>query len=775
MPVHRECPSPIVRPSSNGERCADRDHCSDGERRSHGKNGAEGTERVEWLWPGRLALGQLTILTGGTMSGKSFLSADLAARVTNGFEWPDAIGDRADAGNGEIPPNAKPARVLIVPGNPSRARRLWPRLAAAGADLDRVVVDQADRSKIPNDEIVASIDEALTRAGDCKLVIFEPPPLAFASRGAELDEECVAFFQSLANLAARRELAVLVVVGLRHDFSAPVSKRQLGALASCGAAMSVWALLRDEATPELRYLVAARSTEADDQTAMAFRVRQDRSCASSTAARVEWRADVLATADGASRAFGGAAASRRAVRIDAMRWLKSLLLDGGMPVTEIQREARGAGYSWATVRRAQQELPVSAHREYYDGSGHWLWEMEADAWIAGQNRVASDKKPRHLDEFQLINMATMLPVGELPVIAADGPADDFRSTDCREVTDSRTVVGAAITNGRPSCDGDPTREQGAQLVRQGAQLAGQGAQLAREISGRLTPAARPDQDAQPAHENGRPAAAGGPLRDQGAQLAGQGAQLARQITGRLTPAARPDQGAQLARENGRLAVASGPLPDQGAQLAGQGAQLAREITGRLTPAARLEQSVQLARENGRLAVASDPPPEQGAQLAGQGAQLAREITGRLTPAARPDQGVQPARENGRLAAAGDPPPDQGAQLAGQGAQLAREITGRLTSAARPDLGAQPARENGRPAAAGGLPPDQGAQLADQGAQLAGQGAQLAEQGAQLARENGRPAVTGGPRRDSAAAAKARRMKRKEKKRKRRLVAIGLER
>jgi hypothetical protein len=250
MPAHRECPSPIVRRSSNGEQwadgeqCADGKQCSDGKRRSHGKNGLEGTERIEWLWPGRLALGHLSILTRGTMSGKSFLSADLAARVTNGFNWPDAIGDQADAGNGEIPPSAKPARVLIVPGNPSRARRLWPRLAAAGADLDRVVVDQADRSVIPIDEIVASIEQALTRAGDCKLVIFEPQPIAFASRGAELDEECAAFFQSLSRLAARREVALLAVVGLRHDFSVPVSKRQLGALASCGAAMSVWAATR---------------------------------------------------------------------------------------------------------------------------------------------------------------------------------------------------------------------------------------------------------------------------------------------------------------------------------------------------------------------------------------------------------------------------------------------------------------------------------------------------------------------------------------------------
>ena len=448
------------------------------------------------------------------MSGKSFLTADLAARVTNGFDWPDALGDEADAGNGEITSRAPPARVLILPDNTSRAGRLWPRLAAAGADLGRIVVDQIDRSKIPNDEIVGAIEEALTRAGDCKLVIFEPQPLGFASRGAELDEASVTLLQSLADLAARRQVAVLAVVGLRHDFTAPVSKRQLGALASCDAAMSVWALLRDEASPALRYLVAARSPEADDQTALAFRIRQDRSCASRTAARVEWRAKALATADGASRAYGGAADSRRAVRIDAMRWLKSLLREGGMPVTEFEREARDAGYSWATVRRARQELPVRAEREYIGCNGHWFWKMEAEVWVAGQSRVAAGKKPRHLPEVQIVNLATLKAVGELPVEPADRAADDARPT------------GQGL----------------------GAQLVEQDAQLAREITGRLTPAAR---------------------QGQGAQLEGQGAQLAREITGRLTPTARPEQGAQLAgqgaqlgRENGWPAANSGPRGDR---------------------------------------------------------------------------------------------------------------------------------------------------------------------------------------------------------------------
>ena len=551
MPAQCECPSKhgsqstrspdpapahSIAPSTPGD---EGDHRSDGPPSCNGREAsgewesAPAAESVDWLWPGRVALGHLTILVGGTMSGKSFLSADLAARVTNGTAWPDALGDQADGGDGEIPPRPQPARVLIVPGNPSRARRLPSRLAAAGADMDRIIVLPAGQAALPVDQILASIEQSLTLAGDCKLLIFEPPSVGFTSRGQELDEASMTLFQSLADLAARRGVAVLAVVGLRHDFSGPVSKRQLGALASCGAAMSVWALLRDEASPELRYVVAARSPEADDRTAMAFRIRRAAGIAPGAAARVEWRAEGLATADGASRALGGAAAGRRALRVDATRWLKSLLRGGRMPVSEIEREAKGAGYSWATVRRARRELPVDAQRVFDDRDGYWVWEMKAEVWLAGPNSVAAEDKPRPLPKVQFFKLATMKVVHEFPAEPADVPADGAptidehacRSTDCADFTDSRRGVDRATTNGRAVVAGHPRRDQGAQPEGQGAQLARQGAQLARQgaqLAGTsLTSDKQGSNAGEPAQrvgsprasENGRPAGVGASARE----------------------------------------------------------------------------------------------------------------------------------------------------------------------------------------------------------------------------------------------------------------------
>ena len=45
--------------------------------------------KIDWLWPGRIASGSLTVLAGDPDVGKSYLALDVAARASLGAEWPD--------------------------------------------------------------------------------------------------------------------------------------------------------------------------------------------------------------------------------------------------------------------------------------------------------------------------------------------------------------------------------------------------------------------------------------------------------------------------------------------------------------------------------------------------------------------------------------------------------------------------------------------------------------------------------------------------------------
>ena len=46
-------------------------------------------ERVEWLWPERIAIGKVSMIAGDPGLGKSMATLDLASRVTTGAGWPD--------------------------------------------------------------------------------------------------------------------------------------------------------------------------------------------------------------------------------------------------------------------------------------------------------------------------------------------------------------------------------------------------------------------------------------------------------------------------------------------------------------------------------------------------------------------------------------------------------------------------------------------------------------------------------------------------------------
>ena len=68
---------------------------------------------VEWLWPGRVPLGGVTVLAGEPGLGKSLLSVWLTARLSRG-----------DLG--------KPGTSLLLTAEDSRERTVLPRLVAAG-------------------------------------------------------------------------------------------------------------------------------------------------------------------------------------------------------------------------------------------------------------------------------------------------------------------------------------------------------------------------------------------------------------------------------------------------------------------------------------------------------------------------------------------------------------------------------------------------------------------------------------------------------------------
>jgi putative DNA primase/helicase len=91
--------------------------------------------------------------------------------------------------------------------------------------------------------------------------------------------------------------------------------------------------------------------------------------------------ELLATAEATDDGEGGTLA-------EAKRFLSDLLADGPLPTKAIKADADGAGYSWATIRRAQKALAIDARKEggnFGSGKQQWVWVLPVAEGAQGEH------------------------------------------------------------------------------------------------------------------------------------------------------------------------------------------------------------------------------------------------------------------------------------------------------------------------------------------------------------------------------------------------------
>lgn len=116
-------------------------------------------EETSWMWANRVPLGGVTLLVGQEGTGKTTILGDVLAKATRGQLEGDLDG---------IPVGA-----VYATAEDSWSRTLVPRLAAAGADLDRVhfvaVDGLAGGLTVPDD--LAALANQMQRTGSRVLVL----------------------------------------------------------------------------------------------------------------------------------------------------------------------------------------------------------------------------------------------------------------------------------------------------------------------------------------------------------------------------------------------------------------------------------------------------------------------------------------------------------------------------------------------------------------------------------------------------------------------------
>jgi hypothetical protein len=167
---------------------------------------------VEWLWPGRIPKGRISIMVGRPGEGKSFVTTDMAARVSTGSPWPD--GTSCPKGS-----------VLLIVAEDDKSDTIKPRLEAHGADSKRIHVLQAvcrvtDESGTRELAFtladVAALEDALKQLPDVELVIIDPiGSFLGGDTDTHRDNEVRSVLTPVAKLAEKYGPAVVVVAHRR--------------------------------------------------------------------------------------------------------------------------------------------------------------------------------------------------------------------------------------------------------------------------------------------------------------------------------------------------------------------------------------------------------------------------------------------------------------------------------------------------------------------------------------------------------------------------------
>lgn len=348
-------------------------------------------EPYRWLWQYWLAMGKLHILAGAPGQGKTTIALAMAATITIGGHWPD--GSRCAPGN-----------VLIWSGEDDPADTLVPRLMAAGADRARCYFIEGARrggEVVPFDPArdLGQLLEAIEKIGGISLLVIDPVVSAVTG-DSHKNTEVRRALQPLVDLAAKCDCAVL---GITHfakgGQGTDPAQRVVGSVAFTAVARVVMVAAKvkgDEEGRDARILARSKSNVGPDDGGFQYHLEQSEPLPGIHASHIAWGKAVQGTArelltDPDEPQQEQSDASAKDAAID---FLVEILKDGSAPSKYVETEARAAGVSWATVRRAADTIGVTK-RKMNDA---WYWFRPKLL-----NQVAQDAQPLNDEQVEQVD------------------------------------------------------------------------------------------------------------------------------------------------------------------------------------------------------------------------------------------------------------------------------------------------------------------------------------------------------------------------------------
>ena len=321
---------------------------------------------IKWLWHGRLPIGQTTIIEGDPGCAKSQLTIALAAHISAGLSWPD----------GSL---CETASVLMANAEDPEEEVIIPRLKAAGADLEKVII--LSTSETGGFTIPQDVEQIHKWCKDKAVKLFVLDPFeAFLSNEVDAyrNHHIRRALRTLESMAKDLDLAVVIVRHLTKDSQRSAIYRGTGSIGVIGAARAGYNVSKDPGDPSRSILTAVKLNWAKPKPALAYKIENvswiSKEGEPIETSRIVWdgelevRADDLATSD--PNLTSGEVA-------DAIAWLGGELGDGAKQVSQLFSAAAQSGISKKALYRAARVTGIVKRKEGFGSDGIWIWEAQA--------------------------------------------------------------------------------------------------------------------------------------------------------------------------------------------------------------------------------------------------------------------------------------------------------------------------------------------------------------------------------------------------------------
>jgi hypothetical protein len=329
-------------------------------------------QKVEWLWPNKIAIGKNNLLCGDPGLGKSLLALDIAARVSRGECFPDSRDTKY-----------APAGVVILTLEDDAADTLVPRLDAHEADRSRIAhvpgLSEADGDgnvirgiNLKHD--LHAVRAVIERVQNCKLLIVDTISDYFGDdTDAHKNEEVRAVLNPLAALANEYRVANLLIAHGRKAEGKAVHCA-MGSVAIVAQCRVAWLITRCPTNSRRRLITCVKNNLADDTSGLALAIEP---YGPDNGPVICWETEpIRMSADQALDQLKRRPGPKPNKRQVAETWLANQLADGPMRADRILNAAETEGLNYKTVRRAFDELGCQRKKDGFDGG--WFWSLPED-------------------------------------------------------------------------------------------------------------------------------------------------------------------------------------------------------------------------------------------------------------------------------------------------------------------------------------------------------------------------------------------------------------